>query len=138
MSASWGVCFYWYIMQLLLKFSFTNLMYIPHEIRVITKLPIYENDSCWLSPLRTHTSLRSTNFNWLDNNNVSVWGDMSTRGQLFLSTHNVKYNLASLCSTKWTSSSSYGDVSCYRNDIHVPIDGNKYSCGVRQDSLIHS
>ena len=64
--------------------------------------------------------------------NVSEWSDMSTRGLLFQypSTKNPIKRVG--VNTKWTSSSSSSNVTCSRHDI-----AEICSFGVKHQSLTH-
>ena len=63
-----------------------------------------------------HESLRRKSKDWLDRNqnNVSDWNDMSTRGRLFQWTSSIKFQVC-WSSTKWTSSSSHWKLFCSRH-----------------------
>jgi hypothetical protein len=84
---------------------------------------------CWFS--RKYAALRSKNRDWLarNQNNVSEWSDMSTRGLLFQWASTIKSNSEQsdiiMISLK---------VTCSRHDIAVKIA----ELGVKQQSLNHS
>ena len=68
-----------------------------------------------------HAALRRTSKDWLarNQNNVSEWSDMSTRGLLFQWASTIKFQLSVLVysSTKRTSSSSYWKLTCSPHNI---------------------
>jgi hypothetical protein len=82
-----------------------------------------------------HAALMRKSKKWLDRNqnNVSGWSNMSTRGLLFQWASTIKTNSACWSSTKRTSSSSHWKLTCSRHDI-----AENCWIGVKQQSLTHS
>ena len=66
-----------------------------------------------------HASLSSNNKDWLarNQNNVSVWSDMPTRGLLFQWGNTIKIQLNLLVLRTSSSSSSHWQCTCSRHDI---------------------
>jgi hypothetical protein len=66
-----------------------------------------------------HAALRWKSKDWLarNQNNVSEWSDMSTRGLLFHWASTIKSNSACWFSTKRISSSSHCKLICSRHNI---------------------
>ena len=66
-----------------------------------------------------HTALRRKSKDWSarNQNNVSEWSDMSTRGLLIQWASTINIQLSVLVRTKRTSSSSYWKLTCSRHDI---------------------
>ena len=78
----------------------------------------YEIGICCFSA--KHAGLRRKSKDWLalNQDNVSMWGDMSIRGLLFQWASTIKkINEACWSSTKQTSSSSHWKLTCSRHDI---------------------
>ena len=70
----------------------------------------------WFSP--KHAALRRKSKDWLAQNNVLEWSDMSTRGLLFQWASTIKIQIqACWSSTKGTSLSSHWKLTCSLYDI---------------------
>ena len=65
-----------------------------------------------------HAALRRKSKDWLvrNQNNVSEWNHMSTRGLLFQWASTIKFQLSCWSSTKHTSSSSHWKLTCSHHD----------------------
>jgi hypothetical protein len=76
----------------------------------------YKNGICCISA--KHAALKRISKDWSarDQNNVSEWSDMSTRGLLFQRASTIKIQ-ACWSRTKRTSSSSHRKLTCSRHDI---------------------
>ena len=92
-----------------------------------------------------HAALRSKSKDWLawNQNNVSEWSDMSTRGLLFQWTSTIKSNSACWFRTKRTSSSSHWRLTCSRHDIAgnkqhslTPFFGTKLLASIQRWNII--
>ena len=77
----------------------------------------YKIDICCFSA--KHAPLMRKSKDWLtrNQNNVSEWSDMSTRGLLFQWASILEIQLSVLVRYKATSSSSHWKLTCSRHDI---------------------